>query len=84
MNLSLEGQLEMLGDQWQAETGEIIDFNIAIDAMPEEAWSIDPETGDLKLSVSEGITTLYRFSDKDHVEQIDYRGIITKFERCTP
>ncbi len=84
MDLSLDGQLEMLRDQWQAETGEIIDFNIAIDALPEDAWSIDPETSCLKLIASKGIETLYRFTDKDHVEQIDYRGVITKFERCAP
>ena len=84
MDMSLEGQLEMLTDKWQAETGEIVDFNIAIDAMPEDVWSIDSETGCLKVTASEDIKTLYRFIDKDHIEQIDYRGVVTKFERCTP
>jgi hypothetical protein len=34
--MSLEGQLEMFRGQWQAENGEILDFNILIDAMPKD------------------------------------------------
>ena len=80
--MSLEGQLEMFRGQWQAENGEILDFNILIDAMPKDVQSIDPETSYLKLVATKDVATLYHFTDENHVEQINYRGGITKFERC--
>ena len=50
--------------------------------MPKDVWSIDPETSYLKLVATKDVATLYHFTDENHVEQINYRGGITKFERC--